>query len=356
MLEEPFLINPPKRLSRSGRLVLLRRRPIKLKHWSYVPIRYRNPLGETLVIVGGNPMPVTRTGLYYPTKGSSEAYAWARRMKEARERRKRLSISTTRRRRKSMDNPLKYVGVLKGMGRGHYHYKLVGTKIRSGKHKGERRKNNPVRKYRVESNAWYGQSKRHRIAALKGWKKRRRTRRYDNPRMYRRYRNPQVTIAGTFQQIMNIGTWFPLAITGGLSVTTAAVLPQMIAPVMITQPMTGPLVKYGIQLVSTFVGGGLVSNFVDNRHGDTWMITGVAYVGYQLLRDWVFKPFMPQFAVGLGDYEQYYSASEPFQQVGGTATGYGVSAFPEEVSAFPEEASAFPEEVSAYPYDGRYGY
>jgi hypothetical protein len=179
---------------------------------------------------------------------------------------------------------------------------------------------------------------------------------YDNPRRYyrrrhyRRYRrNPAVTIGGVFGDIMNIGNWLPLAITGGFSVATTAVLPNMIAPGMIAAPTTGPFVKYGIQLVSAFGGGALVGNFVGKRHGDAWVITSVAYVGYQLLRDWVFKPFIPQLAVGLGEYEQYYSAHQPFEEVGAEATGYGVHAFPGEISAYPEE-------VSAYPYSGGYGY
>lgn len=226
-----------------------------------------------------------------------------------------------------------------------------------------------ARRRKYDDNAWYGEPGRHRVVALMGWRKRRRkyddnprvryrARRrrkyYDNPR-YRRYRvrryrkNPAADFAGVFQQIMNVGDWLPLAVTGGLSVTTAAVVPNMIAPVMVAQPTTGPLVKYGIQLVTSFGGGVLVENFVNRRHANAWVITGVAYIGYQLLRDWVFKPFMPQLAVGLGEYEQYYSAQEPYQQVGASASSYGVSAFPEEVSAFPEE-------VSAYPYDGRYGY
>lgn len=249
-----------------------------------------------------------------------------------------------RRVRRFVFNPLVYKGVISGLGSGHYRYDYVGKKRRKSKKASKKsRKHNPV------INAWYGQPRRHRRAALKGWRRRRR--RHDNPRRryHRRYRNPAISVGGIFRDITDVSNWLPLAVSGGIGVTVTAVLPNMLAGGLIVQPMYGQFVKYGIQLVSAFGGGALVSNFVGKRHGDAWMVTSISYVGYQLLRDWVFKPFLPQFAVGLGEYEQYYSANEPYQTVSG-GTGYGVHAFPE------AQVSAYPEEVSAYPYDGRYGY
>jgi hypothetical protein len=140
---------------------------------------------------------------------------------------------------------------------------------------------------------------------------------------------------------MDIRSWGPLAITGGLSAVTGAVVPGMLGVV-------NPWMKYGVQTAVAVGGGIVVENLVDKRHGQAWMIVGVSMVGYQLLKELVLQPYFPQFAVGLGDYQSYYpnsryeEADEVSQHVG---------AFPQAMSAFPQAMSEYPG-VGAYPYDG----
>jgi hypothetical protein len=140
---------------------------------------------------------------------------------------------------------------------------------------------------------------------------------------------------------MNVREWGPLAITGGLSAITGAVVPGMLG-------VYNPWMKYGVQTAAAIGGGIVVEKVVDRRHGQAWMIVGVAMVGYQLLKEFVLQPYFPQFAVGLGDYQSYYpesNADDVSQQVG---------AFPSAMGAFPSAMSAYPGvgEVGAYPYDG----
>lgn len=281
MAQEPFLINPPKFLRRGRKKV-----SAKLKHWSFVS-RRKNPVGETLVTIGANPM----------------------------------GCSPCLERRVGMRNPLSYVGVLRGgkYGQhGHYHFRYK----KSGKGR-KKAKKNPV-------NAWFGQIRRHRKSALRGWVGRRRHR-----------RNPAVDFGKVTSGIMDVRGWAPLAVTGGLSAITGAMLPGMVG-------IANPWAKLGVQTVVAIGGGVLVDNFVDKRHGQAWMVVGVSMVGYQLLKQFVLMPYFPQLAVGLGEYNDYY-LRDVSQEVG---------AFPQEVSAFPGEVSAYPgvgtvqEEVGAYPYDG----
>lgn len=393
MAEEPFLINPPKRISkrrknpfyrviRSGGLheygiyaksvkdLIKRRRKYGFrtdprsikrivdsgelnelnatkKRMEKEGYKY-NPIGETLVTVGGNPM--TKNPWYGDPGGHRIAalMRWGKlprgSVKQYRRRgRPKVGSVKVRRRYKKRAVPMMMTGF--GLGR---------RRVALG------------RRTNIMGNTWFGQSRRHRKAAKKGWRGRRRRRgsvRMSNPlfghriygkRRYKSYRrNPQIGVQKVLSNVIAIQSWGPLAVTGGLSIMTVAILPTMIVPGFIAQPMVGPFVKYGVQLATVFGGGMLVGNFVDNRHSNAWIVSGVAYVGYQLMRDFVFKPFFPQFAVSLGQheegqYEDFYAEEQPYQQVGG-GTSYG-----NQVSAYPEEVSAYPEEVSAYPYDGRY--
>jgi len=229
-----------------------------------------------------------------------------------------------------------------------------------------RRKN--MAKRRRKSNTWFGQPRRHRKASKKGWRighmvpfhytrssKRRRVRHRNpmvsaNPRRRRhnvrhRRRNPFGLggggMVGKFTgTIMDVRHWVPLAVTGGLSAITGAVVPGMLG-------VYNPYAKYGVQ-IGVAVGGGMVVERVAGReHGQAWMIVGIAMVGYSLLKEFVIQPYFPQFAVGLGEYEDYYptsaydNADNVSQQVG---------AFPSAMSAFPS-MSDYPG-VGAYPYDG----
>jgi hypothetical protein len=141
---------------------------------------------------------------------------------------------------------------------------------------------------------------------------------------------------------MNVREWVPLAVTGGLSAATGAVVPGMLGVV-------NPWAKLGVQTAIAIGGGLVVEKVVDKRHGQAWMIVGVAMVGYQLLKQFVIAPYFPQFAVGLGDYNDYYpnsayeDADEVSQQVG---------AFPNQMGAFVNDYPGVGSEMGAYPYDG----
>jgi len=141
--------------------------------------------------------------------------------------------------------------------------------------------------------------------------------------------------------IMNVREWGPLAITGGLSAITGAIVPGMIG-------VYNPWMKYGVQTAVAVGGGIVVEKFVDRRHGQAWMIVGVAMVGYQLLREFVLQPYFPQFAVGLGNYESYYPDSSLIEAHN---VSQQVGAFPQAMSGYPG-VGAFENEVGAYPYDG----
>ena len=234
--------------------------------------------------------------------------------------------------------------------------------------KGWARIRNPFGGYtmarRRKRNTWYGQPRRHRKAAKKGWRrghmlmgaKRRRRVRHANPmtsanpkRSYgfrRRRRNPAIMAQfGRFTGgVMNVRGWAPLAITGGLSAVTGAVVPGMLGVV-------NPWAKYGVQTAVAIGGGLAVESFVDKRHGEAWMVVGVAMVGYQLLKEFVLQPYFPQFAVGLGEYQSYYPNSEYIAQ---NEVSQQVGAFPSSLSAFPQTMGGYPgsDEMGAYPYDG----
>ncbi|MEM0272936.1 MAG: hypothetical protein QW514_10385 [Thermoprotei archaeon] len=210
-----------------------------------------------------------------------------------------------------MFNPIKYMGKLSGFAGKNYRYKYI-----------------PERKRKRKVKAVHGKKK-------KGAKKN--PPRFLYRRVRRSYRRNPVAIGQVFRDIANIGDWAPLAITGGLSAVTGAVVPGMVG-------IVNPWGRLGVQLVTAVGGGMLVGNIAGSRHGNAWTIVGVSMVGYQLLKQFVLAPYFPQLAVGLGEYESYYSAEQPYAQVG-SGTGYGIDAFPNEVSAFPDE-------VSAYPYDG----
>lgn len=365
MPTEPFLINPPKGLRK----------------------RRRNPVGETLVTIGANPMRRRKRksnpdNPWYGDPGGHRIAALMRwgqiprgKIRKYRKRgrpslglfgvRKRSKRYAKRRRAKRIVfSPYVHArGPIRGATFGMYRPggKVWGINPRKRRsHKMARRRRRKFGR-KLLLNTWFGQPRRHRKAAYKGWRRGhkiggRRVRRYHrnapatagNPRRrYRRgyRRNPALTVGRFTSQVMNFGEWLPLAITGGASAVVGAVTPNLIG-------LVNPWAKLGTQLGVAIGGGMLVENFVGREHGRAWMVVGVSMVGYQLLKQFVLVPYLPQFAVGLGQYEDYYVDMEeqPYQEVGtANPTGYGVSAFPENMSAYPEE-------VSAYPYDGRYGY
>jgi len=381
MATEPFLINPPKRLKRKIK--------VRGRH------RRRNPIGETLVTIGANPMRRN------PWFGDSEGHRIAALMrwgkisggKVSRHRRRvrhkavksvrRVKRTAVHRRRvrRSIDRRTKvYAEMMKKQRREAAAYMGL-SKFKPGVGWVLRRKRNSnpyggsmsKRRRRVKRNTWFGQPRRHRKAAKKGWRrghmlsagKRRRRVRHGNPmtaanpkrhrskrrsfHSRRRHRsNP--AIMAQFSRftggITDIRSWGPLAITGGLSAVTGAVVPGMLG-------VTNPWAKYGVQTAVAVGGGMVVENFVDKRHGQAWMIVGVAMVGYQLLKEFVLQPYFPQFAVGLGDYQEYYPNSNAAE---GDDVSQQIGAFPQSVGAFPSSMNDYPgvggDGVGAYPYDG----
>lgn len=236
----------------------------------------------------------------------------------------------------------------------------------------KRRKLNPFgrksmarrkKRYARKRNTWFGQPRRHRKAAKKGWRRghkigRRVIRHRNAPtalsnprrRKYRRSarrRNPAISLGGLTSQLTNVRGWAPLAVTGGLSAITGAIVPGLL-PMGIA---SNPWAKLGVQLVVAIGGGKLVEKAVDARHGQAWMVVGVSMVGYQLLKQYVLAPYFPAFAVGLGEYPDYSYRDGVSQEVGAFVNG-GVGAF---VNDYPG-VGADQELVGSYPFDGQYGY
>lgn len=372
MAEEAFLINPPKRL----------RRKVKSRSRK----RRRNPVGETLVTIGANPMGSN------PWYGNSRGHRMAALMRWGKIprgsvkrllRRKRGKVKVRRvvrkkhvvRRKRGRWAP-KHIRMRKKIEQQAFWYTKYGHMLAHPRSKkvytrkgfikmATRRKR---RKSSRRRNTWFGQPRRHRRAAKKGWRRghmlggkvRRRRVRHNyfanapgtNPRKRRRHRvggrrrNPAIMAEfGKFtSSIMNVREWAPLAVTGGLSAITGAVAPSMLG-------VDNQWARLGVQTAVAIGGGLVVERVVDKRHGQAWMIVGVAMVGYQLLKQFVLIPYFPQFAVGLGSYQSYYpnSAYEDRNDV-----SQQVGAFPS-MSAFPG-MSDYPgvggNEVGAYPYDG----
>lgn len=380
MATENFLINPPKRIGR----------------------RRKNPIGEMLVTIGANPkrgrlMRRRKSNPENPWYGDSAGHRIAalmrwgkiKRGKITRHRKRRVKSVARRvvhhrskrvvhrkRKRSSVHYQTKRKRLAALYQRRMHGYTEFGHMLahpRSKKHyvpgKGL------VTMRRRKRNTWFGQPRRHRKAAKKGWRRGhkigRKTVRHGNPR--RRHRkNPEVgavlhnrarhrsrhynrarhrrnpmglSFGKLTSSFTNVRSWAPLAVTGGLSAITGAVVPTMIG-------IQNPWAKLGAQLVVAIGGGLVVEKFVDARHGQAWMVVGVSMVGYQLLKQFVLIPYAPAFAVGLGDdYMNYYTADDS-NEVSQT-----IGAYPQEVGAFPSAMSGYPgvgadDMVGAYPYDG----
>lgn len=382
MAQENFLINPPKRLSRKG-----------------------NPIGELLVTVGANPSrrnPM-RKNPENPWFGDPNGHRIAALMRwgklpkgRVKRYRKRGRPSLThapiiRRRRKHVAKKRvvrkhrrsgfgRSLGVMRmhterGSGRVRSRVRFPHLVFASGRPGGKEFSHNPLgrlfmrkRKRSRKHNTWFGQPRRHRKAAKKGWrrghvgvKRRKRSARRRNPvvgttmsnpiRHRRRHRrsgrryNP--ALGGMLKQftggVMDVRGWAPLAVTGAFSAITGATVPTMLG-------IVNPWAKLGAQTALAIGGGIAVEKFVDKRHGQAWMIVGVAMVGYQLLKQFVLVPYLPQFAVGLGDYPSYYPNSE-FEEA--DEVSQQVGAFPNQVGAFVNDYPGVGgDSVGAYPYDG----
>ena len=418
MATESFLINPPKRLRRK---VKVRGRRVsfslggrvrgsmssKLYH-EYIGYQRRksNPIGETLVTIGANPMRRMKRNPDNPWYGDPGGHRIAALMRWGKIPRGRITRRLRKRGRprvihRAKHRKVKYMAKRRSVDRRTIGYKQSRKKQYSqlkgflaltspgpsrrfryvsgeGWATARRRKN--MAKRRRKSNTWFGQPRRHSKAAKKGWRRghlvpfthsrrsRRRTIRHNfftnpmvgavaNPRHRRRRhtvkhrrshrgrrrQNPAIMAEfGKFTSgIMNVREWGPLAVTGGLSAITGAIAPGMLG-------VSNPWMKLGVQTAVAIGGGIVVERVVDKRHGQAWMIVGVAMVGYQLLKEFVFMPYFPQFAVGLGGYNDYYPTSECDNR---DNVSQQIGAFPSAMGGYPG-VGAFENEVGAYPYDG----
>ena len=380
MTQENFLINPPKRLKRSRK-------------------RRRNPIGETLVTIGANP---AESNPWYGNSAGHRRAAlirWgkARRRKRggsmARKRvtRKRVGMVLTRRRKidrrskgyraqrvKDYRESASFLSMFTGKGKKRKYRHVSGqgyVRFRKNPFLGglSMRRRTRSRK----RNTWFAQPRRHRKASKKGWRighmvpfshaqssrrrrirhrnpmvasanpRRRKARRHYNVR-HRRHRNPFGMGSGMVSKftgtIMDVRHWAPLAITGGLSAITGAVVPGMLG-------VANPYAKYGVQIGVAVGGGMVVERVVGKEHGQAWMIVGMAMVGYSLLKEFVLQPYFPQFAVGLGNYEEFYPDSD---SINANDVSQQVGAFPNAMNAFPSAMGAYPGvgDAGAYPYDG----
>ena len=368
MATEPFLINPPKRLRRkSSKAVGGKRR------------RRKNPMGETLVTIGGNPM--ESNPWYGDSKGHRIAalMRWGKlpRGKVNRYRKrskvvKRVVRKVARkmvRRKKGRWAP-KHIRIRRKIEQQAFWTSKYGHMLAHPRSKKVYTRKGFVvmatkRERSRKRNTWFGQPRRHRKAAKKGWWRghmlsvgtRRRRVRHNAPTAFnskarrhsvRRRRNPAIMAEfGKFSSsVMNFREWAPLAFTGGVSAITGAVTPSMLG-------VFNPWAKLGVQTAVAIGGSIVVERFIGYKHGQAWMIAGLSMVGYQILKQFVLQPYLPQFAVGLGnEYQDYYpvsaydNADNVSQQVG---------AFPNQMSAFPS-MSGYPgvgdSDVGAYPYDG----
>lgn len=376
MATEAFLINPamnpPKRLRRGGKVRVGKR-------------RRKNPVGEMLTVIGANPsrrnpMEVTSNPWYGDSRGHRIAalMRWGKiprgRIKRRRKRGgvvvRRVKRTRTRvvRRKRGRWAP-KHIRMRRKIAQQAFWTTKYGHMLAHPRSRKVYTRKGFVtmatRKRKRKRNTWFGQPRRHRKAAKKGWRRghllsgsggrRRRVRHnfFVNPmpgrkrrrsrsRGYRR--NPAIMAEfGRFtSNLSNVREWAPLAVTGGLSAITGAITPGMLG-------VFNPWMKMGVQTAVAIGGGLVVERVVDKRHGQAWMIVGVAMVGYQLLKEFVLVPYFPQFAVGLGEYPSYYPDSA---YVNRDQVSQQVGAFPNQVGAFVNDYPGVGNEMGAYPYDG----
>ena len=387
MPTENFLINPPRRIRRKNSigemLVTIGANPKRrIRRRSS---RRKNSIGEMLVTIGANPKRGTRMrrrtrSAKNPWYGDPQGHRIAALMRWGKI--KRGKVSTHRRRRvvrhaaKRVKHVVQRRQHVKGrwapahirrkkkMAQQAFWVTKYGHMLAHPRSKKVYTRKGFITMRRRKRNSWFGQPVRHRRAAKKGWRRghkigRRRIRHnpegvLSNPRRRRhsgrRRRNPMLSglsLGKLTSSLTNVRSWAPLAMTGALSAITGAVAPSMIGFGFDANPWS----KIGVQLVVAVGGGLVVEKFVDARHGQAWMVVGVSMVGYQLLKQFVLVPYLPQFAVGLGSEYMNYYPDDRFNSV-----SQDVGAFPQEVGAFPSQMNDYPgvggADLGAYPYDG----
>lgn len=160
-----------------------------------------------------------------------------------------------------------------------------------------------------------------------------------NPMMYfhRRKRNP---VATSLKGAMDVKSWGPLAVTGGLSAVSAGIVPTYIANMA---GISNPWVLLGLRVGVAFGGGMLVGKYVSSEHGKVWTVVGTSLVAYDLLKQYVLPMVLP---AGLAGFEY-----QGYEEQGNSQ----INAFPNQVGNYPDDGGiqAFP--LGSYPYDGAYG-
>lgn len=301
MANEPFLINPKRRKSLLANRhktdgTSVARKMQKRKATKLV----KNPLGETLMIVGANP--ISRRGQMlenawfgHPLEHRRAALkGWRkRRTRKVGGRRKRRTLSAVGRprRRKAVRRRARQLSL-----------PFTGTMAR-------RFMDNPRRRRGV----------------------RRRRRMLDNPRRHRRIRrdNP-IALGGSRGIVGSFTRALPLALTGGASIIVTNLAPGFTSRFV----GTSDIAKYGTQVATAVVGGMGVGRFIGREHGTVWTVAGLAVIVADLAQKYILGRSLA--GLGLG-YEMGPSI-------------YGIDAFPEAMSAYPEESVSGFGGLSADPY------
>lgn len=294
MPKEVFLINPMKKCD---------------KHLNPLPGRYKktklvkNPLAETLMVVGANPVrrrskEMLTNSWYGESKRHSSAAkkGWRKRRRSSRavsaapRRRKRRVTAAPRRRRRAV---------------------AVAAPRR------RRTAATPVARRRRTART-------RRASAIRGTSPRRYRRYATNPRRRRSYRRNPIALGG---MVSTLKSSLPLAITGGASIIATNMAPSFASKYIGTSDMA----KYGVQVATALGGGIAVRKFVGSQHATIWTVAGLAVIVANLAQ----KYLLGKTLAGLGmEYQVppsvYGMNAFPYEV--NDMSGYGIGAFPNEAS------------------------
>ena len=214
----------------------------------------------------------------------------------------RRRVRTTRGRRNPLGDTLVTIGALAGNPR-RTRKGVKPMKKRRYKTKGSHRARRNPHRGRVRYPRTRGRYRRNRARRVVY-----RHRRNPGRRHYRR--NPEALAINMWRPM----TWFPFALTAGLSATATAAAPRLIFGAAVA-PTQAYLTQAGIA-----VGGGLLLPMLGLKkaHGVVWFLTGVAIIVADTVGRYAMK------ALGLSAYPQfpYYPArlsgteAYPYQALG----------------------------------------
>lgn len=183
------------------------------------------------------------------------------------------------------------------------------------------------RKRKVRRNAFAGSPAKHRSAALKGWRKRRRVsanpkrrragasrrrsvvryrdnprrvRRYSSNRYVRRYRRNPAAVA----TMGGISLSKPFTLLMPIAVGLAARIATQRVPMFLR--IVAPLPRYGVQAAVAVGGGILLNRFVGRTNAMVWTIVSGVTILESILNDYVFKTTV----AGIGAYPENLGYTE----------------------------------------------